>query len=143
MFPTGIPWYEFVTVYVGSALTGQLWMWTYDTTENAVAGCVAWGTCGVLCAIGMAKPHYRFEAFVLASLLLLLSLFQRPYDSVLGTTGSAFFGWSLGAAGLVNKIEPPKLNENDFKETKIGSFIGTGFFVLIVSLPFLSLTFRY
>ena len=51
----------------------------------------------------MARPTHRFELFVVATIFVLLSLFQRPFGSVWGTTGSAFFGWALGAAGLTNE----------------------------------------
>lgn len=138
-------WYELGVIYLASAFTGQLWMWTYDTTENLLLGCVAWGTCGVLTAAGMARPLHRFELFGVATMLLLLSLFLRPYASVFGSTGSAFFGWALGACGLfVERAEPVKYpgNGNDLKGMQAISFLGTGFAVLILSLPVLSLAFR-
>jgi hypothetical protein len=139
-----VPWHEFAAIFIGAALTGQLWMWTYDTTEYLVAGCVAWGTCGVLCAAGMARPLHRFELFSLATMLLLLSLFLRPYSSVFGTTGSAFFGWALGACGFVERVEHVMYpgNGNDIKGFRAITFLGTGFAVMILSLPVLSLALR-
>lgn len=137
-------WHEFAGIYVGAALTGQLWMWTYDTTENVIVGCVNWGTCGVLCATGMARPRHRFELFSLATMLLLLSLFLRPYASVFGSTGSAFFGWALGACGFVERPELVKYpgNGNDLRGMRAITFLGTGSAVMILSFPVLSLALR-
>jgi hypothetical protein len=140
-------WYQLGSIYVLAAFVGQLWMRTYDLHFVAV-GCVSWGTCGVLCIMGMSVPMYRFELFVTAASLLMLSLLLRPYSSVHGTAGSAFFGWALGA---LIYVEPHPLqdrhvmyvgNRNDVKGMKAVTLIGTAGTVIVVSLPVLSLAFR-
>jgi hypothetical protein len=141
-------WYERAIIYLVSAIAGQLWMWSYDSTNELMAmGCVAWGTSGVLCATGMVHPLHRFELFTMATCLVILSLFQRPYGSVFGCTGAAFFGWALGACGFVERrvgmdaINFPG-NGNDLKSTPAVTLLGTGSAVLLLSLPVLNLAFR-
>jgi hypothetical protein len=147
--PPGVlyAWYQLGSIYVLAASVGQLWMWTFDFHFVAV-GCVSWGTCGVLCTLGMSLPMYRFELFVTAASLLLLSLLLRPYSSVHGTAGSAFFGWALGA---LLYVEPHPLhdrhvmyvgNRNDVKGMKAVTLIGTAGTVFVISVPVLSLAFR-
>jgi multisubunit Na+/H+ antiporter MnhG subunit len=103
-------------VYLSSALTGQLWMlaWEdelYDNSSTTCAGVLSWGTCGVLCAAGLAQPHRRFFYFMLAILLTVGAFLQRPYNSIWGILGGAYFGWALGASGLIapERIRPVDL----------------------------------
>lgn len=90
------------------------------------------------------RPLHRFELFVLATTFVFLSLFQRPFGSVWASTGSAFFGWALGAAGLVESPSTAAAaavaagNENDRHGSKVISFLGTGFALLILLLPVFS-----
>jgi len=41
---TFLPWHEFGGMFIASALTGQLWMYAFDGTENLVTGTAAFGT---------------------------------------------------------------------------------------------------
>ena len=107
-------------------------------------------SCGVLCAVGMARPLHRFELFVLATLFVFLSLFQRPHGSVWGVTGSAFFGWAFGAAGLMEGEQKKTQaiasatgrNANDQHGNYIVSLFGTGLTLLILLLPVLRFGFN-
>jgi hypothetical protein len=92
-------------LYILSVFTGQLWTMAFDIT--GVAGGAAWGTSGVICAAGGAKPRQRFVLFMLAIAMILLSLVE-PTNSVMGTIGSSFFGWSffgLGWSRVVSKFD--------------------------------------
>jgi hypothetical protein len=139
-----------LVLFVSTALVGVLWMWCLDWTQHMVVGSLSWGTCGVLCSTGMQRPQHRFELFLFASLLVLLSLLDRPYGSVMGCTGGAFFGWAMGAneqqtsAPLSSSVHAHatvapattgKLPDN------LTSFLGTGFAVGILLIPVLSLVF--
>ena len=98
----------------------------------------------MLCAVGMARPLHRFELFVLATLFVLVSLFQRPFGSVWGMTGSAFIGWALGAAGQVEHAitHSSGMNENDRHGLSFITFMGTAFALLILLCPVFSLGFQ-
>ena len=77
-----------ITVYTLSVLTGQLWMlavwWIHGSGDNVsykhatllVAHCASWGTCGVLCFVGMVRPQRRFGCFMICIGLVVLSLLQ-------------------------------------------------------------------
>lgn len=117
--------YNIFAVYVASVLTGILYLWVYDDPYT-LTGCFSWGTIGVLCCIGMARPLHRFELFVMASIVLIVSLLTRPYNSVWGCNGGAFLGWALGALQSPNKYV---------------NLLGTGLAVFVVSFPVLNLFF--
>jgi len=131
------------TVYMISILTGQLWMmatwwltaqpldyysyYQYQQTPNMVAHCTAWGTCGVLCFVGMVRPQRRFGCFMICIGLVLLTLFQaewtlstdgsnskegetsqqqpsrvsNPLPLVVGCTIGAFVGWALYGSQMI------------------------------------------
>ena len=80
-----------ITVYTLSVVTGQLWMlavwWIHGSGSNnnnvsyqhsrlLVAHCASWGTCGVLCFVGMVRPQRRFGCFMICIGLVVLSLLQ-------------------------------------------------------------------
>jgi hypothetical protein len=98
------PWDRWAVVYLGSILTGQLWMLAWDATPHVLTGCITWGTGGVLCAAGVARPNQRFIFFVLASILVLFSFVEQPTNSVLGMVGGSYFGWALSSSGCVPTI---------------------------------------
>lgn len=90
------------TVYAISVLTGQLWMlavwWIHGGSGSShhdstllVAQCAAWGTCGVLCFVGMVRPQRRFGCFMICIGLVVLSLLQAM--------------WILPAAASVAAVE--------------------------------------
>ena len=95
-------------VYLLSALTGQLWMVAFDydnlgsslTHDNyydyvpTLSGCAGWATAGVLCAIGIQKPHRRFPCFISAIAFVILHQCQTT-GSVIGCSAAAFFGWAF------------------------------------------------
>ena len=64
---------------------------------GGVSGCASWGTCGVLCAIGVSQPHRRFILFLTAIALVLLDLAQ-PYSSAFGALGGLLGAILLGSA---------------------------------------------
>lgn len=137
-------WYQIVIVYLSSAWTGQLWFFAVEV--NTVVGCATWGTIGTLCMIGMIRPMYRFESFVMAASFVILSQIVRPYSSVYGTTMSALFGWSIASGGYYVGGKQPGIiyagNHNDFRGMKSTTFMGTVCMVLLVSLPVLFLAFK-
>lgn len=91
----------------------------------------------------MARPLHRFELFVLATLYVFVALFQRPGGSVWGTTGSAFIGWALGAAGMVeHPIVYSGVNENDRHGLPFITFAGTGLSLLIILFPLFTLALQ-
>ena len=93
----------------------------------------------------MARPLHRFELFVMATLFVFLALSQRPFGSVWGTTGSAFFGWALSAAGLTeqpNIRSSTGMNDNDRHGLSFITFLGTGFSLLILIFPVFTLAFQ-
>lgn len=90
-------------LFLLSVFTGQLWMMAFD--QFGVGGGAAWGTSGVMCAAGGAKPQQRFLLFMAAIGMVVLSLLE-PNNSVVGTIGASFFGWSfygLGWSRVVSK----------------------------------------
>ena len=111
------PWYQWSGVYVTSCLAGQLWMTAFDGTNGALTGCMAWSTCGVLTHVGMQSFSRRLIFFCTAAWLLIMSLLQRPYSSVMGTVGASFFGWSLAVAELFT-IQPPHPPTNNASTAK-------------------------
>lgn len=130
---------EFGGTFLASCITGQLWMWVYDSTSGRTVGAAAWGTCGVLCAAGMARPGYRFELYIVCATIITLALLQRPTSSVWGATAGAFLGWALGAAGC---------EQAEFKDhpsspslTRLVTLTGTLLAIGIVGSPVLSLAF--
>jgi hypothetical protein len=84
-------------LYILCCVTGQLWMAAFHF--NGISGCASWGTSGVLCAIGVARPDRRFVLFLSAIASVVLSLLE-PTSSVYGAIGSIFFGWSFNSVGL-------------------------------------------
>lgn len=92
-------------LYFLCAFTGYLWMMAFDL--SGVGGAASWGTSGILCAAGGAKPRQRFILFLLAIAMIILALFA-PTNSVMGTIGSSFFGWcffGLGWQRVVSKFD--------------------------------------
>merc|ERR1711971_36044 len=87
------PTKRWILLYSLSMVTGQLWMLAWD--QRGVCGCASWGTSGVLCASGVAKPSRRFTLFMTTILFVILSLLQQPCSSILGIIGSSFFGWAF------------------------------------------------
>jgi hypothetical protein len=129
-----------LAVFGISVITGQLWMlaiwflWNgkdtsgnnYNNNSTAVtaAQCVAWGTCGVLCFVGMVRPHRRFGCFMICIFLVIVSLLQQlpqtylgvsssihfnnsPLPHVVGCTTAAFCGWALFGSHLLVSPSPP------------------------------------
>jgi hypothetical protein len=88
---------QHVWLYLISAATGQLWMAAFHS--NGISGCASWGTCGVLCAMGVSRPDRRFVLFLTAIALVIINLLQ-PTSSSFGAIGASFFGWSLYGVGL-------------------------------------------
>lgn len=90
----------------------------------------------------MVRPLHRFELFVLATMFVFVALFQRPFGSVWGATGSAFFGWALGAAGntMMERLPSysPAGNGNDQHGSQVITFMGTASALLILLLPVFS-----
>lgn len=121
-----LSWQTTVAVYTVCTLTGQLWMlavWllynnssTYQVKagEVIVAHCAAWGTSGVLCFVGMLRPHRRFSCFMISIVLVILSLLQcywrvpNPLPNVVGCTASSFVGWALYGSHLLVFLKPPQ-----------------------------------
>lgn len=126
--------------FVAASITGQLWMWAYDdATMNRTVGALGWGTNGVLCAVGMHRPGYRFELYIVCTLLLVLSLWQeRELGSVWGATAGAFCGWALGAA--VGCAETA-LKEHPVPVQQWVTLLGTVMSMGIVTSPVVSLAF--
>jgi membrane associated rhomboid family serine protease len=85
-------------LYIVSILTGQLWMTAFHK-DDEIAGCVSWGTCGILCAMGVSRPERRFFFFCTVIALVVLELMQ-PTGSVFGAIGGSFFGWAFSGVGL-------------------------------------------
>ena len=61
-----------VLLFVACSITGQLWAMAWDS--YSVSGVVSWGTSGILCAAGVAKPRQRFMLLVICLSLLALSM---------------------------------------------------------------------
>ena len=135
-----------MSLYVVCVLTGQSWMlatwWLTtqpsqqrqqqgndDDTINSssssnysgvVAHCAAWGTCGVLCFVGMLRPTQRFGCFMICIGLVLLSLLQtmvtihnssmssssshNPLPMVVGCIAGAFVGWALYGSHVLDGV---------------------------------------
>lgn len=110
------------TIYTICTLTGQSWMlavwWLTQQPGNSkadilVAHCAAWGTCGVLCFVGMLRPKRRLGCFLICIGLVVLSLLQalwcmnaseqvrNPLPLVAGCTASAFVGWLLYGSQII------------------------------------------
>eukprot|EP00980_Cylindrotheca_fusiformis_P005235 scaffold1119_cov120-Cylindrotheca_fusiformis.AAC.15 len=95
-------------LYVLCCATGQLWMAAFQF--KGISGCACWGTSGVLCAIGVARPDRRFVLFLTAIASIVLSLLE-PTSSVYGAIGSIFFGWSFNSVGLT--LHGPSATDHD------------------------------
>jgi hypothetical protein len=99
--PSGL--FPLIAVFVSSAVTGQLWMLAWQSSlehgTTTASGCVSWGTCGVLCAIGIVQPQCRLPCFLWATGFSVLAWLAQPCNSILGTLAGAYFGWAIGAAG--------------------------------------------
>ena len=112
---------QLAVLYILCASTGQLWMLAWDhapTNSTTVVGCLSWGTGGVLCCLGMLQPHRRLPYFGWAILLVLwvcLSRYLAPqqqdsylyYSSVWGILGACYFGWAVGASGVLGTRNAP------------------------------------
>lgn len=117
-----ISWATILTVHTLSTVAGQLWMlaiWLLGSDglvknmyrDNSQQGtlvthCAAWGTCGVLCFVGMARPNRRFCCFMICIALVVLSLLQHltqinSLPVVVGCTASSFVGWTLFGSQLI------------------------------------------
>lgn len=88
---------------------GQLWMAAYGSYYS-ISGCAGWGTCGILCATGVARPDRRMLLFMTAIVLVLLNLLQTT-SNVFGAVGASFFGWSLAGTGF-SPFSAPVVKEN-------------------------------
>lgn len=122
--PPPAPWHEFTLIYICSVLAGHLWL-AVDQQVQYV-GAATWGTSGVLCAAGMARPSHRFELFCLAAVALIGAALVRPYDSCYGSLGGALMGWALGATGVL-----------EVQTSKLISLLGTAAAVAILVAPVL------
>ena len=93
------PTNAWVGLYFMSTLTGQLWTTAWDPLS--VSGGASWGTCGVLCAAGAAKPRQRFLLLVISISLFLISLVDTRTNSFMGTLGSSAFGCAYYGVGYI------------------------------------------
>jgi hypothetical protein len=92
-------------LYLLAVFTGQIWMMAFDF--YGIAGAATWGSSGVICAAGGARPKQRFMLFITAIVIIILSLVE-PTNSVVGTIGGSFFGWTfygLGWSSVVSKMD--------------------------------------
>jgi hypothetical protein len=90
--------WQWVGLYFMSTVTGQLWTITWD--PSGVSGGAVWGTCGVLCAAGAAKPTPRFVLFVISISLFVVSSIGAT-NSAMGALGSSAFGWGYYGMGHI------------------------------------------
>ncbi|CAB9526750.1 expressed unknown protein [Seminavis robusta] len=135
-------------LYSSCTMTGQSWMlavwWLtskqqqqQDDSSTLVVQCAAWGTCGVLCFVGMLRPQRRFGCFVICIALVVVSLAQamwwlppttnqqevdiqpgNPLPIVVGCTASAFCGWALYGSQMLIAVHygidrPSAKNKNN------------------------------
>jgi hypothetical protein len=115
------------------AATGQLWMAAFHL--EGISGVAGWGTCGVLCAVGVSRPDRRFALFMLAIALVMLHLLQ-PTSSVYGAIGASFFGWSFYSVGLTSTL-PQQHNKDESKEEKEMNLIAALIVITLWVLPIL------
>ncbi|CAJ1970278.1 unnamed protein product [Cylindrotheca closterium] len=106
-------------LYIACCLTGQLWMAAFDT--EGVSGTASWGTSGILCAVGVARPDRRFILFLSVIVAVVASAIQ-PSSSVYGEIGGSFFGWAFNSVGLaLSKFQEPR-KDDDEKEKELNFF---------------------
>lgn len=101
-------------LFLLSVFTGQIWMMAFD--QYAIGGGAAWGSSGVMCAAGGAKPQQRFLLFMMAIGMVILSLLE-PNNSVIGAVGGSFFGWSyygLGWSRVVSRQDKDTVKPKGF-----------------------------
>jgi hypothetical protein len=92
------PTWQWVGLYFMSTVTGQLWTIAWDPL--GVSGGAVWGTCGVLCAAGAARPTSRFVLFVTSIALFVVSSIGGT-NSAMGAMGSSAFGWGYYGMGHI------------------------------------------
>jgi len=122
---TRVPWWFWGWRFAAAVAVGQWWTLLVGggvqgarTSEQSLAstpvrltGCLAWGTCGILCFVGTKCPSRRLVFFWLAILLVALSLVEqssllttRPYGSVWGAVASSLSGWAAAAASNAQTV---------------------------------------
>lgn len=84
-------------IYLLAALTGEIWMVAFN--PHGISGAVPFGTCGVLCAVGMHKPPIRFQLFLTSIVFIVLGLLS-PTSSSIGAIGGSFMGWALSGFSM-------------------------------------------
>ena len=102
------PTSRWVGLYFMSTVTGQLWTIAWD--PFGVSGGAVWGTCGVLCAAGAAKPTSRFVLLVISTALFFVSSIGGT-SSAMGAIGSSAFGWGYYGMGrdAMSALPPSRL----------------------------------
>ena len=95
-------------------------MAAFDRFES-VSGTASWGTSGILCAMGMARPDRRFVLFLSVILSVIASVIQ-PTSSVYGEIGGSFFGWAFNSVGLALSRVPEPKKDDDGKEKELNLF---------------------
>jgi hypothetical protein len=125
-------------IYLLAALTGLVWMLAFDL--SGIAGAATWGTCGVICATGGAKPKQRFILFMTAICIIMLSLVE-PNNSVMGPVGSSMFGWSfygLGWSRVVSKMDKGAVKPKGFLQIFSGCILLKVWIIPLLFLAFWS-----
>jgi hypothetical protein len=102
------PTSRWVGLYFMSTVTGQFWTIAWD--PSGVSGGAVWGTCGVLCAAGAAKPTFRFVLLVISIALFFVSSIGAT-SSAMGAIGSSAFGWGYYGMGrdMMAALSPSRL----------------------------------
>lgn len=102
------PTSQWVGLYFMSTMTGQFWTIAWD--PSGVSGGAVWGTCGVLCAAGAAKPTFRFVLLVISIALFFVSSIGAT-SSAMGAIGSSAFGWGYYGMGrdMMAALPPSRL----------------------------------
>lgn len=87
-------------LYIMATVTGQLWTIAW-ADPSSVSGGALLGTCGVLCATGVAKPQQKWVLLVVPTCLFLTSMTAKEgINSFMGILGSSTFGFAYyGSTG--------------------------------------------
>lgn len=113
-------------------------MMAFDSSGQTGGGAV-WGTCGVICAVGGAKPGLRFILFLTAIVSVFVSLLA-PTNSVMGAISGSFFGWSFYGLGW-----SPVVSKNDkdaVKPTRLTQAISCFVLIKLWAMPIIFMAFR-
>lgn len=119
------------SIYLGSFLVGQLWMFAFDS--YGISGGVSWGTCGILCAASVGKGRALYLAILI---VLFVGISLVGPGSASGTIGSMLFG-----AGISWVRWPPAQQNKSGWPRPAPSFVclTVSLFVLAVPTVFLYL----